>query len=96
MEWSTDKNETKKLIISLIKGSIDTIEICCEGFLILSIITDNSIKILLIIFEIGEEDKKVFGCVIKEIMEKYKDKEKELKKLSQSISHLPVEDILMN
>ncbi len=93
-EWMKDLEATKKLTIAAVKRGMDHVELCCECFLLLSVLVgQDESSIFGAIDRIGETDKKSIEAVINELMAKYKDKKAELTRLSQSISHLPVEDI---
>jgi len=82
-EWSKDKADTKKIILNLIANNKSDINICCESFLLMSVLMEEK----------DSEDKGILSAIINELMNLYKDKESDLKKLIQSIGHLPVEDI---
>jgi len=78
------KEEVKKIIFKVMFDNIIHVELCCEGFLLLSVLIDEKNK----------EDRMGVSEIIKILMNEYKDNEKEMHKIAQATSHLPIEDLL--
>ena len=85
-KWMSDKAETNKVVMEVLKQPEDKacVEFCCEALLLLAVLLDSKSK----------EDSERASVLIKDLMTHYKDKEADLNKIIECISHLPIEDIL--
>lgn len=80
---ATEAKEVKEVVFRIVQDNIACVELCCEGFLLLSILINEK----------SEEDKVAVSEIIKLLMNEYKDNEREMHKIAQAASHLPIEDL---